>query len=297
MNKTSYFSIITPCYKGQQYINKLLQIAADNQEALQKNDEDCHVELILVNDSPDDPLKVEIPPKNVNVKLLTHSENAGIHQARVTGLNAAKGEYILFLDQDDEISKDCIYKEYNCLKAKNADVVIANCYVEGSDGTKSLLYKTRGQFKNALELGPYIKAHDQIISPGHCLIRREAIPDEWKTNILRVNGSDDLFLWILMFLKGCSFISLEDPVYVHKYTGSNLSTEGSKMAESSIEVSKILKTIPYVPKELIYDFVRNRKLKIEFADSNLAKKIILILRNMDVLLPRIWWRVRGITVK
>lgn len=37
-----------------------------------------------------------------------------------------------------------------------------------------------------------------ITSPGHCLIRKTSIPQLWKENILKNNGSDDLLLWLLM---------------------------------------------------------------------------------------------------
>ncbi len=61
--------------------------------------------------------------------------------------------------------------------------------------------------KNALTLNAYIFGHNRIVSPGHCMIKKTSIPIEWKQNIMEVNGSDDLFLWILMFSKGSIFKS------------------------------------------------------------------------------------------
>ena len=77
--------------------------------------------------------------------------------------------------------------------------------------------------KNALTLNAYIFGHNRIVSPGHCMIKKTSIPIEWKQNIMEVNGSDDLFLWILMFSKGSIFKADSKPVYIHKNTGENLS--------------------------------------------------------------------------
>ena len=36
---------------------------------------------------------------------------------------------------------------------------------------------------------------------------------------MRTNGSDDLFLWILLFEKSYQFVINDEILYTHKYTG------------------------------------------------------------------------------
>lgn len=81
------------------------------------------------------------------------------------------------------MADDCLLEEYKTIG--KSDVVVANAYIERQDGTKALHFKSKGQFKNAFEIEPYIKGHNQIISPGQCLIRKSSIPREWTRFVIR----------------------------------------------------------------------------------------------------------------
>ena len=284
------FSIITPFYKGNKYVPNLIKMAKANLLSLKTAGIDAELELIIVNDSPD--ITVELPDKidGVEVVLINHDKNSGIQKARVTGLNKSKGDYIVFLDQDDEIVDDCILQEYSVIN--NADVVVANLLFEYPDGTTKLFYKSKGQFKNVFSLPAYTKGHNRIISPGHCLIRKSSIPSEWMENIMSVNGSDDLFLWILLFVKKARFIKYEKPLYTHKYTGGNLSAEVSKMDRSSLEMADILSGMDYIPKKIVKNIVRSRGLSIKLSNAGMLKKTILLMCNIDLYVCRIYWKTR-----
>ena len=72
------------------------------------------LEFILVNDSPadgsleeDELIRNYVPDQAFELTAVNHTENQGIHAARLTGLSKAQGEYILFLDQDDAIFRQC----------------------------------------------------------------------------------------------------------------------------------------------------------------------------------------------
>lgn len=94
----SMFSVIIPCYNCSQYVNRAID-SVINQEC---ND----WELILVdNNSKDATLGIlnkyrELHPEKVSV----FSElNPGAAPARNLGLSHARGEWIVFLDSDDEL--------------------------------------------------------------------------------------------------------------------------------------------------------------------------------------------------
>lgn len=284
------FSIITPFYKGNKYVLNLIKMAKANYKSLCTAGIDAELELIIVNDSPD--IRVEMPDKvdEIEVILINHEKNSGIQKARVTGLEKSKGEYIVFLDQDDEIVDDCILQEYKVIQ--DADVVVANLFFEHSDGTAKLFYKSKGQYKNVFSLSAYTKGHNRIISPGHCLIRKSSIPNDWTQYIMSVNGSDDLFLWILLFVNKSKFVMCEKSLYTHKYTGGNLSAEVSKMDQSSLEMAEILDKIDYVPKKVVKNIVRSRRLSIKIANASVPKKITLIMCNVDLYVCRVFWKIR-----
>ena len=111
-------SIIIPIYKVEQFIEDCLR-SVYNQSY--KN-----LEIILVDDcTPDDSMliarnfvsKKELP-KGMEIKFLSHKKNRGLSAARNTGIDAATGDYIYFLDSDDELSPDCISLLAEPLKKK-----------------------------------------------------------------------------------------------------------------------------------------------------------------------------------
>lgn len=285
------FSIVVAWYKGQQYVDRLIRVAEDNRKSLTAGGCKAEVELVFVNDSPE--VTIELPdiPEDIRVQVIEHQVNSGIHQARVTGLSGCRGDYVVFLDQDDELEKDALLNEWQAIG--DTDAVVANARNEQADGSFTLQYPTQGDFRNALDLSAYIRYRNQIISPGHCLLRRSSIPAEWSRYIMKVNGSDDLFLWILMLSKKCTFTPMNKVVYTHHYTGSNLSAEMVKMAQSSLDISEALKEIPYVRKKDAEDFIRRRRMLIDLSKAGGVKKIQLHLQNLDLDLAVLKYKVRA----
>lgn len=94
-------SLIIPIYNAESFLPRLFE----NIEAqdLFKDDEELG-EVIFVNDeSPDHSAEVikEYRKRHPNWVRLISQKNQGQHIARNTGILAAKGDYIAFMDQDD----------------------------------------------------------------------------------------------------------------------------------------------------------------------------------------------------
>ena len=276
------FSVIIPFYKGNRFLDNLFRIVKENAKAAKQGIPESETELILVNDSPEEEIRVPSDAEDVDYKIVAHTENRGIHQARITGLAASSGDFILLLDQDDEVAETFLSSQYR--KMQDADVIVAGAYFETADGTRKVFYDKPGKIRKITELSTYLKSHNQIISPGQCLIRKSAIPQEWIDNVMTNNGSDDLFLWILMFEKNCRFAVNPECLYTHKYTGENLSASGTKMAQSSLTFAKSLKQIPYVPEKHIRLVERSRQLDIDLAKSAGPKRIALAVKNADIIM-------------
>ena len=273
-------------------MKQLFCILEDNYKTLKTEFPNSEMELVIVNDSPEITVDLNFINVKFEYRVITHECNLGIQQARVTGLDNCKGDYILFLDQDDELFEDAIAKQFELLTNENSDMVICNAYMESADGKRDLLYKKRTDFNRLHDLKFFLKSHNVIKSPGQCLIKKTMVPAEWKKYIMKKNGSDDLFLWILMFEKKCKITVNKEPLYIHKYTGENLSDSEEKMSISSLEIVDFLKKIDYVPLNDIDLLKKSREISLELKTENLPQKMMTIFKNIDLFTYLVFCKIK-----
>lgn len=222
-------SVIIPIYKGTAYISDLIRMLEGNWRSVNES-EKAIIELVLVNDYPEDEISVDQKlSENINVVLVSNKRNQGIHFSRVKGFLHSTGDYILFLDQDDEISP--IYLKEQLKMIGDYDAIICNGKNRGN-----LIYKNTIEFKRAIDISQYKKGYNLIVSPGQVLIKRDSIPGEWLENILLNNGADDYFLWMLMFWKKCRMKLQEKILYWHVISEKNASNDLCKMNSSVLEM-------------------------------------------------------------
>lgn len=244
-------SIIIPFYKGDKYITGLKK----NLEKVSLKSPE-NVEVILVDDSPKG--EAEGAPETdwnamksetYHLEVIRHEKNSGIHQARVTGLMAAKGDYILFLDQDDYIESDFLSVMCKALQEKKD---ASFCFANGTfaeNGRKKIILNSYGKVEAAQKYESYVYVGNLLSSPGQCLIRKDAIPQVWKSDIMKSNCSDDLLLWILLLRSGrAEFVNRM--LYRHRDSGSNLSADKKAGFVSDMEVCEILKRNKALPDKL-----------------------------------------------
>lgn len=112
-------SIIVPLYNRAHLLPKLF--------ACVENQSYPHLELVLVDDGSTDAPEASIrdypSQRCVPIQFLRQT-NAGPGAARRLGLEHAQGEYIQYLDSDDEILPNKIEKQIHALK-QNPDAVMA----------------------------------------------------------------------------------------------------------------------------------------------------------------------------
>lgn len=275
------FTMITPLYHGEKYIYNLLKSAERRTQVLKKRYPDAEVEYILVNDSPDKAIKIETDNFSFKLVIVENEKNSGIHFSRVNGLKNSKGEYVLFLDQDDELDDNVLLSHYE--KMGKADVVVGNGYRVTSNN-KYKIYKTNLALYMSKYYSCYLWGTDMILSPGQCLIRRASIPVKWYEKILTVNGCDDFYLWILMFKNNAKFVVNSETVYAHMEIDENFSGDFSKMDQSFIAMCKLLQSEKIITEKensiLETRLQLRRKWKQE---HSLLGKISLFLGNIRIM--------------
>ncbi len=88
-------SVVIPVY------NRAHSIRRSVDSALAQGEGTPAVNVIVVDDGSSDNLEAALAPYGDKVLLLRHQSNAGAAAARNTGVTAATGEFVAFLDSDD----------------------------------------------------------------------------------------------------------------------------------------------------------------------------------------------------
>lgn len=111
-------SIIVPVYKVEKYLSDCVKSVLTQSFA--------DFELILVDDrSPDNCGAIcdELAAGDSRIVVIHRAENGGLSEARNTGLEHARGEYVTFVDSDDFIGDDTLLPNMRFLD-ENLDVDI-----------------------------------------------------------------------------------------------------------------------------------------------------------------------------
>jgi glycosyltransferase involved in cell wall biosynthesis len=85
-------------------------------------------EFIFINDGSKDSSQsiIERYQKNDSRIVLINQENQGVSVARNTGLKAAKGKYIGFVDADDSVAPDYFQHLHQCAESNQVAIVVSN---------------------------------------------------------------------------------------------------------------------------------------------------------------------------
>lgn len=123
-------SYILPVYNVEKYLSSCIDsIYSQN---IHLND----FEVICINDCSQDNsliLLEKYQSKYPNLIIINHKVNMGLSAARNTGINAAKGRYLWFVDSDDKIGVDVTDEILNKVCAEDDDVLIFNYGVISND--------------------------------------------------------------------------------------------------------------------------------------------------------------------
>ena len=240
-------SVIVPLYQGNKYIDGLIYQIEKCAEKI----EGYLVELIFSNDDPKQEVAAAVSSAVIDIIVVNTKQNRGIHGARVRGLEYSKGDFILFLDQDDEIDELFLKKQIRFLEHYDYDAVVCNALSAGR-----IKYNVDRPLIKAISKECMIREGCMILSPGQVLMRREAVSEIWKRNIMHKNGADDWLLWVCMHAEGKKFAINDEVLFRRKMHYSNTSFDSLKMAESEKEAVAIIENHGILSAQELYDIKR-----------------------------------------
>jgi len=106
------FSIVIPAYNAGATLWQCVNSAVGQH--------DC--EIIVVNDGSKDNAAFWLSVSSPSVRVLTHETNQGPGPARNTGIAAASGDWVIFLDSDDQLAPNALENLAAFIDAQPADL-------------------------------------------------------------------------------------------------------------------------------------------------------------------------------
>ena len=142
-------SVIVPVYNAEKGLNICL-------DSLKKQTYK-NFEVILINDGSTDKSGdiCDIYTKKDDRFKVVHSKNSGVSSARNKGLDICTGDYIIFVDSDDEVKNNMLEEMLYYLLQSEADVIITGItFVKDGKKVKDILPPKHGRFD--LDIWEYI---------------------------------------------------------------------------------------------------------------------------------------------
>ncbi|ACZ31597.1 glycosyl transferase family 2 [Xylanimonas cellulosilytica DSM 15894] len=123
-----FVSVVVPVFNDEDHIREALE------SCLAQSDPD--LEIIVVDDHSTDMTAAivdDLADQDERVSRISHGENKTAFQARRTGVLAARGQYLMFLDGDDTLAHNAVEVLRNRVSAR-PDMVHFGCTITGRDG-------------------------------------------------------------------------------------------------------------------------------------------------------------------
>ena len=203
-------SIIIRAYNCEKYISKCISSALN-----QTFNKELY-EVIIINDGSTDNTRKIIESFNDERLVIVNQENKGMIESGYIGIENTSGEYITFLDGDDELKKEYLSELFDSLK-NNEDLGFAYCdyyEINLNDGTEKIVFLDN--IFNSLACGMLLKK-DTINEIGF-----------WKKNM--IFPEYDFLIRLMKKYKG---IHVKKPLYMYNrhddsYTGDKERVERGK---------------------------------------------------------------------
>lgn len=271
-------SIITPCYNGEQYIDRYAR------SLLNQNYNNC--QLIFMDDGSTDAskekifsYKEEFIKKGFSFEYHFHN-NKGLGATIAEGVKYIKGDYFIWPDIDDTLTIDSIKKKVNFLETHLSYGVVRTDYAKIHDDNPSEILEYGAQKypnrwkENLFE--DYLLNNQIWLQPGCFMIRTAAFLDSNPSRYIYPTrrGQDWQMLLPVLYKYKCGYI--DEPLYNYYLHAGSMSDVTNESPDDTIKKYEMYE-------ELIVDTLVHIKMPKEICDNYKRQVRILYLKQkMDV---------------
>lgn len=227
-------TIIVPIYKVESYIQRCLE------SVIAQESDGLRIECLLIDDcSPDKSMEVVQTVLDgyhgtISFTVLHHEHNRGLSAARNTGIKAAKGDYVFFLDSDDWLTPKSLSKMFAVLSDyPNCPLVIGQ-YVQDSRTLPA--YEKTGLLTDTQEIKQLFLEGKIPLYAWNKLVKRSLLVDY---SLFFVEGIiyEDVWWSYRLFNVVDSVFLLLEVVYVYETNPSSIMATRFRNGNLSIKSS------------------------------------------------------------
>lgn len=224
-------SVIIPVYNAAQYLGRCLDSLLAQSF--------CQWEAICVDDGSKDAsysILVEYAKLDARIRVISQ-KNGGASAARNAGLKQAKGDFVFFLDSDDELMQNCLdilWKEVE--QHMDVEMVVgANETIDGNGHSRRVTYGQSCYVENNEWVRLQFFKDESVfyVVPWNKLIRKDFLVDNglfFKEGIIHEDDHWSFFLY-----KKLKNISVLDKVtYLHYVTPTSVMSTRTKEKTANI---------------------------------------------------------------
>lgn len=215
-------SVVVPVYNVSEFIERCWGAI---KKQTYKN-----IEVIFVDDcGTDDSISILErfldKEDEIHAKIVYHERNRGLSAARNTGFETSTGEYVYFLDSDDDITPECIESLVAPLSEKKYDFVIGDYNVIGKGDYSPLVLIEGALDSNKEILNSYLKGEWYVMA-WNKLCRRQFLIENslyFKEGLIH----EDVLWSFILACKAQSLYVVKKPLYNYYVRSSSIMTSMS----------------------------------------------------------------------
>lgn len=236
-------------------------------------------EVIVVDDCSMDGSKEEIRKlfsshtiPEIRYKLVEHSENRGVATARNSGLDAATGKYIYYLDADDWIESDTFERLVREAESGEVDIVGHSWFLSFAENERRM---RQPAFSHPLEALKLMMAGTMRWNLWLFLVRRSLYEENELRFLDGMNMGEDMMVMMKLFANARKVSHIDLPLYHYLQTNSSSLTKTysdehiRQVTENVTEIENYLHESCYANElnEYIYHLKLNIKLPLLIGDN------------------------------
>ena len=213
------FSVIVPIYNVEEYIEECVSSVLRQTYS--------NFELILVNDaSPDSSLEIiiRLSKRDDRIIVINKKENEGVALARSTGLSQAVGNFVLYLDGDDQLVPEALEILSKKIQSNNPYIVIYPKIKEcnGEKYVKPYFYEETLFSDNKKELLDGFLRYGYFII-GFAAVRRElALKYDIADELRSIWIGEDLLQSLPLLTYAQSILYITEGIYIITYNPNSV---------------------------------------------------------------------------